>query len=66
MITITLKDEVDILLIKAIYAILKMLPKDSYSIKVDFSKNNYSKEFKDEILKKVAECKKNKKPNAEF
>ncbi|MDY3776082.1 MAG: hypothetical protein SOZ73_02510 [Campylobacter sp.] len=63
MITITLKDSMNINFVNAIKSMLKAMPKNTYSIKETpkLTENGYTEEFENEILKIIAEHEKEKK-----
>ena len=62
MITITLKDSMNINFVNAIKSMLKAMPKNTYSIKETpkLTENGYTKEFENEVLKIIAEHEKEK------
>ena len=57
MITITLKDSMNIKVVNAIKSMLKAMPKNTYSIKETpkLTENGYTEEFENEILKIAAQ-----------
>ena len=57
MITITLKDSMNINFVNAIKSMLKAMPKNTYSIKETpkLTENGYTEEFENEILKIAAQ-----------
>ena len=57
MITITLKDSMNINFVNAIKSMLKAMPKKTYSIKETpkLTENGYTEEFENEILKIAAQ-----------
>ena len=63
MITITLKDSMNVNFVNAIKSILKDIPKNTYSIKETpkLTEYGYTEEFENEILKIIAEHEKKKK-----